>query len=378
MTDRLTTAHIDLGAYSHNLNVIKSHLASTVGIMAVIKANAYGHGVVEIARAATTAGVKYIGVACLYEARQIRTAGITHPVMLINYLDPTSFPDALDLNLTITVMDASAITALAALAQERKQSVKVHLKVDTGMHRAGCDPDEFVALAQSITRNPYLELEGVYTHFADADNADHTFTLHQLHHFQRLIASLKTMGINPPLIHAANSAATLSIPESHFTLVRPGITTYGINPFETGHPLYEKTAQTLRTVLTLTSQIVHIRTISSGDPVGYGCTEKVKRAARLALVPIGYGDGYVRGAQSRRYMLVGGKKAPLIGRVSMDQSCIDITDTSASVGDEVVIIGTQDGLSQSATDLAMQTGTISYEVLASLSARVTRCYTTEI
>lgn len=378
MTDRLTTAHIDLGAYSHNLNVIKSHLTSTVGIMAVVKANAYGHGIVEMARAATTAGVRYIGVVCLYEARQIRTAGITHPVMLINYLDPASFSDALDLDLTITVMDAHAIAALAYLAQKRKQKVKVHLKADTGMHRAGCDLEEFSALATQIIDCKNLELEGVYTHFADADNVDHTFTLHQLHHFQSLIASLKTMGINPPLIHAANSAATLALPASHFTLVRPGIATYGINPFAPRHPLYAKMSQALKPILTLTSVIVHIRTIPPGEYIGYGCTVKTKRQTKVALIPIGYGDGYMRSAQSRRYMLVGGKKAPLIGRVSMDQSCIDITDIRASVGDEVVIVGAQNGLSQSTTDLATQTGTINYEVLTNLSARVTRCYTTEI
>ncbi len=378
MSDRITTAHIDLGAYSHNLKVIKSHLTSTVGIMAVVKANAYGHGIVEIAKAAVDQGVSYLGVVCLYEARQLRSAGITHPIMLINYLDPTSFPDALDLDLTLTVMDASAITALAALAHERKQTVKVHLKVDTGMHRAGCDPDEFITLATSITRSPYLELEGVYTHFADADHDDRTFTTTQLHRFQKLVSSLADEGICPPLIHAANSAATLALPESHFTLVRPGIATYGINPFEPPHPLYDKVAQSLKPVLTLSSQIIHIRTIPAGESVGYGCAARTTRETRVALVPVGYGDGYMRSTPSMRTMLVHGQRAPLIGRVSMDQTCLDITGIDAKVGDEVVIIGTQNELSQSAVDLARQSGTISYEVLTALSSRVTRCYTTSI
>lgn len=378
MSDRLTTAYIDLAAYRHNLEVIKSSLAPQVEIMAVLKANAYGHGIVEIAKAAVDQGVKYLGVVCLYEVRQLRSAGITHPIILINYLDPASFSHALDFDVTITVMDAQAIKTLSNLAQKRKQKVKVHLKVDTGMHRAGCDPDECVALATRIAQSPHLELEGVYTHFADADNQNQAFTLAQLREFQKLIQCLARAGIHPPLIHAANSAATLALPELHFTLVRPGIATYGINPFEPPHPLYDKVAQSLKPVLTLSSQIIHIRTIPAGESVGYGCGARTTRETRVALVPIGYGDGYMRSTPSMRAMLVHSQRAPLIGRVSMDQTCIDITDIDAKVRDEVVIIGSQNELSQSAVDLARQSGTISYEVLTALSSRVTRCYTTSI
>jgi alanine racemase len=375
MSDRLVTAHIDLRKYAHNLKAVKSRVGKDVAIMAVVKANAYGHGIVEIAQAAITQGVRYLGVVCLYEARLLRSAGITHPIMLINYLDPASCGEAIDLDLTLTVMDVEVIKHLEKLSKERGVVTKVHLKIDTGMHRAGCDPDECSDLARMITSSKHLELEGVFTHFACGDDPDQVHMHEQLSQFNTILNELRKQKIHPPLIHAANSAALLTDPATHFTMVRPGIVTYGINPLPKNHPQYEQVSREFLPILELKSRIIHIRTLGIGEHIGYGSAYTTTKNSEIALIPIGYGDGLMRYSKSARHMLVCGKKAPLVGRVSMDQSCIDITDIDAKVGDEVVIIGTQGAEQITATVLAGQSDTIDYEVLTSIMPRVTRCYT---
>lgn len=375
MSDRLVTAHIDLGKYAHNLTAIRSRVGKDVAIMAVIKANAYGHGIVEIAQAAIEQGVRYLGVVCLYEARQLRSAGITHPIMLINYLDPASCGEALDLDLTLTVMDVEVIKHLEKLSKERGVITKIHLKVDTGMHRSGCDPDECSDLIKLIKSSKHLVLEGIFTHFACSDDPDQTHIHEQLRCFNNVLRELRKLNIHPPLIHAANSAALLSDPATHFTMVRPGIVTYGINPLPKNHPRYDEVSHDFSPILALTSQIVHIRTLGIGEHIGYGGTYTTTKDSKIALIPIGYGDGLMRYGKSTRQMIVYGKKAPLVGRVSMDQSCIDVTDIDAKVGDEVVVIGSQGAEQITATELASQSDTIDYEVLTGIMPRVTRCYT---
>jgi alanine racemase len=375
MSDRLVTAHIDLRKYAHNLMAIKSRVGKDVAIMAVVKANAYGHGIVEIAQAAIAQGVRYLGVACLYEARQLRSAGITHPIMLINYLDLDSCAEALNLDLTITVMDVEVIEHLAKLSKKRNVVTKVHLKVDTGMHRAGCDPNECHSLVKLIQSSTHLELEGIFTHFACSDNPNQTHMYEQLRCFNDVLKELRKLNIYPPLIHSANSAALLTDPATHFTMVRPGIVAYGINPLPKNHPRYDEVLHDFSPILTLTSQIIHIRTLGVGEHIGYGSTYTTTKNSKIALIPIGYGDGLMRYSKSMRHMLVCGKMAPLVGRVSMDQSCIDVTDIDAKVGDEVVIIGSQGAKQINATELAGQSDTIDYEVLTRIMPRVTRCYT---
>ena len=375
MSDRLVTAHIDLRKYTHNLTAIRPRVGKDVAIMAVIKANAYGHGIVEIAKAAVENEVRYLGVACLYEARQLRSAGITHPIMLINYLDPASCGDALDLDLTLTVMDTEVIQHLAKLSKKRNVVTKVHLKVDTGMHRAGCDPDECGDLVKIIKSSPNLELEGIFTHFACSDDPDQTHMHEQLSRFNTILKELRKQKVNPPLIHAANSAALLTDPATHFTMVRPGIVTYGINPLPKNHAQYEQVSHEFLPILELRSQIIHIRTLGIGAHIGYGNTYVTAKRSTIALIPMGYGDGLMRHCQSIRYMILHGKMVPLVGRVSMDQCCIDITGIDAVVGDEVVIIGSQNHTNITASELAKQSGTIDYEVLTNIMPRVTRCYT---
>ncbi|MEI6327111.1 MAG: alanine racemase [Candidatus Roizmanbacteria bacterium] len=375
MSDRLTTAYIDLAKYTQNLSKIKSQIGRDVSIMAVVKANAYGHGIIEIAQAAAAQKVRYLGVACLYEARQLREAGITYPIMVIDYIDPDSCDEALDLSLTLTVMDPQVIACLAKLSKKRGQITKVHLKVDTGMHRAGCDPDECDDLVDLIRSSPFLELEGVFTHFANGEDPDQTHMHSQLKLFNSIVSKLHKRNIFPPLIHAANSAAMLTDRSTHFTMVRPGIITYGINPLPKGHPLYKKVSDDFLPILQLTSQIIHIRTLGSGEHIGYGSTYTTTRKSRIALVPIGYGDGLMRQCQSTRQMIVLGKKVPFVGRISMDQCSIDVTDIKAKVGDRVIIIGTERSSHISVSDLANESSTIDYEVLTNIMPRITRCYT---
>lgn len=374
MSDRLVTAHIDLEKYAHNLTAIRSRVGKDVAIMAVIKANAYGHGIVEIAQTAIEQGVRYLGVVCLYEARQLRSAGVTHPIMLINYLDPASCGEALDLDLTITVMDADVIRRLEKLSKECGVITKIHLKVDTGMHRSGCDPHESSELIKIIKSSEHLVLEGIFTHFASSDDPDQTHMHEQLRCFNDVLKEIRKLNIHPPLIHAANSAALLTDPATHFTMVRPGIVTYGINPLPKNHPQYDEVLHDFLPILELKSQIVHIRTLGIGEHIGYGSAYTTTKNSEIALIPIGYGDGLMRYSKSARHMLVSGKKASLVGRVSMDQSCIDVTNIDAKVGDEVVVIGSQGTEQITATELAGQSDTIDYEVLTGIMPRVTRSY----
>lgn len=370
MKDRLVWAEIDLGVYAENIAAIKSLLKPQVKMMAVIKANAYGHGAVEIAKKAEKIGIDYFGVVCMYEAKQLREAGIITPMLILNHTDEESLEEAVKLDLSLNVMYENLLVKLNEIAEKADKIVKVHVKVDSGMHRLGLSPQEALRFIPKIKKYNHIALEGIFTHFATADEVSLEFTYTQLKEFTDLITTLKTQGINPPLIHAANSAATLRVPESHFTMVRPGIATYGLPP-----SLEFQLPVTLKPILSLKTQIVQVRKISVGESVGYGRTFMAERETIVAVLPVGYGDGFRRAPKHFGYVLVRGKKVPVIGRVSMDQTTIDVTDVpGVQVGDEVVIIGQQGDESITADDVAEQIGTINYEVVTSLAARVERIY----
>lgn len=370
MRDRLVWAEINLDHFSYNISSVRKLLSPETKVMAVVKANAYGHGIVPIAKKAEAVGVDYLGVVCLYEARQLRNAGITLPILLLNYTDEESIADAVTLDLRITVMDEAVLKAVSREAQKQHKTVNIHVKVDSGMHRLGLLPKEALAFITMIKAYPTVILEGIFTHFATSDEESLDFTNEQLAQFTQVIDTLKSEGISPPLIHAANSAAVLRVPSTHFTMVRLGKILYGTAPSE------EFTLPFIpKPVLTLKTNIIQIRTIPKGDSVGYGRSFVATRETRVAALPIGYADGFRRGPQNFGEVLVCGKRAPIIGRVSMDQSSIDVTDIpQAKVGDEVVIIGSQGNEAITVQEVATQIGTISYEVLASLSSRVTREY----
>lgn len=376
MTDRLTSAEINLAQYRHNISMIQSHLGTGVHLMAIIKANAYGHGIEHIAKAASEAGATHLGVVSLGELKQARSAVPNIPILLINYIDAASISEALAYKASITVMDLDILTAIEAAAQSANTIAVLHIKIDTGMHRAGCDPSEVLAIAQKIENSPYLKLDGIFTHLAESEDPDSTFTILQLDTFRSCIAELASHGVHPPLIHCANSAATIAYPESHFTMVRPGIITYGINPFPKGHLQYQATADTFQPILTLKTRVIHTRTIAAGESVGYNRRWQAKRPSTIALIPVGYGDGYRRTPHGATHVLIHGTRAPIIGSIAMDQTVVDITDITKTItiGDEVVLIGTQNHTSITIDDIASMYQTINYEVVTSLAARVERRY----
>lgn len=373
MLDRLSFAEISLSNYAYNFSkirkLIKGRTLNPI-VMAVVKANAYGHGAVPIAKKALDLGARYLGVVCLYEARELREANIKAPILILNYTDPKSVREALKLKLTLTVMDEEILRIIDKEAKKLAQKAKIHIKVDTGMHRGGALPEEALKLVKSAEKYKNIYLEGVFTHFATSDEKDLSFAEKQLDVFNKLLKSLREKNITPPLIHAANSAATLRLPSAYFDMVRPGVIMYGLPP---SHDF--KLPFTPRPVMSLKAVIAQIKRLKAGETVGYGRTWKAKRETLMALLPIGYADGYSRALGNCWHVLINGKKAPIIGRISMDQTVADITDIpKVKVGDEAVIIGKQGKEEITADDIARQTGTINYEVVAKIASRVSRVY----
>ncbi len=377
MSDRLTVAIINLVNYRHNIRTILKQLDKGVKLMAIVKANAYGHGLEEIAKASIEAGATYIGVVSLGELKRVRGAGITTPTLILNYIDPISISEAVKLDASLTLMSLNTIVAAQKVAKDQSKIINVHIKIDTGMHRAGSTPEEILELSQKVVSSPNLNLEGVFTHFAESEAIDGLFTKKQLHIFNNCLEILKNHQINPPLIHCANSAATLTFPESHFNMVRPGIISFGLTPFDLTHHKYNFVKKQLKPVLSLKCQIAMLKIIKSGETVGYNRRWKAKRTSKLALLPIGYGDGWRRSPNNAGRVLIGGEYVPIVGSVSMDQIVVDVTGLDdIKIGDEAVLIGTQGKYSITADDVADAYGTINYEVVTMLSERIVRKYIT--
>lgn len=371
MTKRLVTATINLDQYRKNLSAVRSMIGPSPAIMAVVKGNAYGHGIEEIAKTARAWGVDYLGVVSIGELEQIRQCGINTPCLILNYLDEPSIAQALKLDATVMAMDESFILAAQEAATVNNIVAKVHLKIDTGMHRAGCSLEDAARLARLIHESGNLFLEGVFTHFAESDSPDKSFTRRQLKVFQDCIKALSEQDIHPPLIHAANSGAIINLPESHFSMVRAGIISYGIRPSDNSSARSD-----IKPILQLHSQIVHLRQIARHEAVGYGGAWRADRDSIIGLVPIGYGDGFRRGPQHAKRVLVNGHIAPIIGAISMDQITIDVTEVpNVLVGDKVIIIGESQDIAISVADIANECDTISYEILTSLASRIERQYT---
>lgn len=368
--DRLTWAEINLKNFTYNFTSVKKIVGPKVKIMAIVKANAYGHGAVGIARQAEKLKADYLGVVCLYEARQLRDAGIKIPILILNYTDSPSVGDVLDLNLTLNVMDTDVLRTVDRLARKKGKIAKIHVKIDSGMHRLGLLPSQALKFIPEIENYKNIKLEGIFTHFATADEKDLWFTKKQLTTFQNILDELRGKNISPPFIHAANSAAVLRLPSAYFNMVRPGIILYGLSP---SHDF--KLPFTPKPVMTLKSRVAQIRCIGRGETVGYGRTFKAKKKTLVGVIPCGYADGLRRGPTNWGFCLVRGKRVPIIGRVSMDQTSIDVTSIlNVQAGDEVVLFGRQKSEEISVDEIAKRIGTINYEVVSSIAARVARKY----
>jgi alanine racemase len=369
--DRLTWAEIHLPNFRENFRVVQKLIGPRVKIMAVVKANAYGHGAIFIAREAERLGASYLGVVCLREAREIRQAGIKTPILILNYIDGKGVFEAVRLKCTVTVMDRDILHEVGQIGKRLRRRVPIHIKIDTGMHRAGVLPGDVNDFITYVLRERYVTLEGIFTHFATSDETDLAFSQKQLDAFTTIVDQVKKRVSAPLIIHAANSGATLRLPPSHFDMVRPGIILYGLAPsqdFELPIPL--------KPVMALKTIVVQIRTIGKGETVGYGRTFTASGDVRVALLPIGYADGYRRSLGNVGYVLIRGKRAKILGRVSMDQTSVDVTNIpDVSIGDEVVLIGSQDTETISAEEVGEWIGTINYEVVSTIMARVPRIVT---
>lgn len=338
--------------------------------MAVVKANAYGHGAVETARALIRRGVSRVAVVSVEEGIALRQAGINAPIVVLGPLFQEQIADLLAHQLTPVVSDASLLQPLARAAGSLPSPYPVHLKVETGMGRLGLTPDELSALiaARSFPRS--LQLEGLMTHLADTDGPSAEATERQLTQFEDAIRTVEGGGFRVPLIHAANSGGALRFPRARYSLVRPGIMLYG---YHTLPPSIS--APDFRPVLSLRTSIAQLRTVQAGRSVSYNGTFTAKRSTRIAVLPIGYADGFSRRLSNRGMVLVQGRRVPIVGLVCMDMVMADVTDIAeVRVGDEVVLIGQQGQDRITADDIAEWTGTISYEVLCSIGPRIPRLY----
>ena len=368
-----TFAAVDLDALAHNLTVVRSRIPTSCEIIAVVKANAYGHGLVEVARALLRLGVSRLGVASLEEGLALRQAGIEAAILVMGAAFPHQLSDLIAHRLTPVLYDAGLTDALAKQLGSRREPYPVHLKVDTGMGRLGFSPEEVLPLLQRPAFKGPLRAEGLMTHLADADSEEPDYTEEQLARVRLLLDRIKQSGLVVPLIHAANSAAILCYPSSHFTAVRPGIMLYGYHTLPAGdHP------PDLKPVLSLTTTIAQIRSIPKGGSVSYNRTFIAQRPSRVAILPIGYADGYNRLLSNRASVLIGGHRVPVVGRICMDMTFVDVTDLAdVSPGQRAVLIGRQGAQRITADDIASWLDTISYEVLCAIGPRVPRTYQSE-
>ena len=365
-----TYATVNLAALAHNLSCIKRYLSPGCDVLAIVKANAYGHGAVETVLALARQGIGRFAVASLDEGIALRQAGISASIVVLGALFEEQVSDLVAHKLTPVVSDGQILPALAKAARSHTAPYPIHLKVETGMGRLGFSSEELLSLLDNpLLQNP-LQVEGMMTHLADADGKDGTFTERQLGAFRTVVDQIRQRGISLPLVHAANSAAIVRFPDAHFSLVRPGIMLYGYHTLPATVP-----APRLRPVLSLHTKIVQLRTIPRGGTVSYNGTFVATRPTRIAVLPIGYADGYSRQLSHRGSVLIRGRRASIVGLVCMDMIMVDVTDMAQlQVGETVTLIGQQGGESIWADEVAGWIGTIPYEVLCGIGSRVPRLY----
>ncbi|MBI2842017.1 MAG: alanine racemase [Armatimonadetes bacterium] len=366
---RPTFVEIDLGAIGENVRAVRRIVGSGVRIMPAVKADGYGHGAVQVSRAALMAGADMLGVASVEEAVELREADIDAPVLILGCSSEDSTGEIVERGISSTVCDLGFACALAAQAAKREKKAHVHIKVDTGMGRIGVAMENAVDLVTALLGLPTLEIEGIYTHFPSADEKDKSFTEEQTAAFRRILKELDGRGILPPLAHAANSGAVLDHPAAYFDMVRPGIMFYGLYP----SPDSTRSAP-LRPALTFKTNIVFLKDVPAGTSISYGRTFITSRPTKVATIAAGYADGYSRFLSNRGEVCVKGHRAPVIGRVCMDQTLIDVTDVpDPAVGDEVVLLG--GGMDYTAVErVAELIGTIPHDVVCAIGKRVPRVY----
>ena len=373
MTSRPTWAEIDLGAIKYNLAQIKKLVGgarkNSPKIMVVVKANAYGHGLIKVAKTLEKLRVDYLGVASLDEAIALRKEGIKLAVLVLGLILPEEVDLALDYDVALTVCNKELAQTLNNKAKAKNITMPVHIKIDTGMGRIGIWHEEAPEFVKMLKRMKYIRAEGIYTHFTSASR-DNFFTNYQLESFENLLRRLNRENIQFHYEHAANSIALVDLKKSHFNLVRPGIIVYGMYPKRNFAKMLK-----LKPALSLKTRIVYLKDVPVGRSISYGRTYITEKPTRIATLPIGYADGYTRILSNRASVLVKGEKAPVVGKVTMDQTMVDLGHIKGvKIGDEVVLIGRQGRLTMYTEEIARVSKTIPYEIVCSITNCVPRVY----
>ena len=368
MSHRPTRAIVDLAAIRHNLGLVREQVGADCRIAAVVKADGYGHGLIEAGRACLQAGAERLCVALVDQAVKLRRSFPHVPILVMGTIAALEAEAVVEHDLTQTVDDRDAVEALDAAASAAGKRVRLHLKIDTGMTRIGVLPHEAVAFMEQATRYSHVDFEGVYSHFAKSDEPDLGFARRQLHVFLRTVDELARAGFPFALRHMSNSAAVFTLPESHLDMVRPGMMLYGMKPA----PQVDLQQEPAMTVI---SRVARIRTVPPGTLVSYGCTYRCDSGTVVATVPMGYSDGYRRALSNRFYVLIRGRRAPVIGRVCMNMFMVDVSAIAAvRPGDEVLVFGKSLQGQITVDEMAEAAGTIPQEIVSRISCRVPRFY----
>lgn len=384
MDSAFVWAEIDLKAIAHNIRELRRITNPKARFMAVVKANAYGHGIIEVAKQSLENGTEVLGVANIEEGSQIRKAGIKAPVLILSYAPPEQSKKLIEFNLTQTVYSYETAKLLSEAASAYGKKIKVHIKVDTGMGRLGLLPnqlglskynkeitDSSVSEVESIFRLPMLEIEGIFTHFATADKSNRSYANNQFEIFMDFLSQLRINGLETPVTHAANSAAIINMPETHLDMVRAGISIYGLYTSKE----VDRSIIKLKPAMELKTKIIHLKKVPAGFKVSYGITYETERPTTIATVRIGYADGLNRLLSSKGRMLVCGQSAPIVGRICMDLTMLDVGEIpEVAMEEEVVIFGKQGNSSITVDEIASTINTINYEVVSTIMERVPRIY----
>jgi alanine racemase len=366
---RPTHLEVDLGVLSDNYRAIERFVGPRVKLMPILKANAYGHGLVAVARMLEERGVPMVGVAYLEEALRLRQENLRMPILVLGGIVGEQIPLFLENDLTLTASSVDKLRAIDECAASMKRRGAVHLKIDTGMERIGVHWYSAEKLLEASLACRHVETTGIFTHFANSDEVDLGHARLQLERFSEVLRFYEKRSIAPPLRHAANSGAIVNLPESHFDMVRPGVLFYGARP-SPSTPALEGVRGALRWI----TRVVYFKVVLAQNPVSYGSTWTPKEQTRVVTLPVGYGDGYMRALSGHAHALIGGKRHPVVGRVCMDQVMVSIGRDSAYNGDEVVLLGRQNGAEITVEELAEWAGTIPHEIFAAINTRVPRLY----
>ncbi|NQU74596.1 MAG: alanine racemase [Candidatus Omnitrophica bacterium] len=366
---RPTWAEVDLNAIRYNFDQIRHFVSKGINIMVVVKANAYGHGITEVSKVLTKAGVDFLGVATMDEAVKLRKGGIKKPILVLGSILSGEIGIALENDITLTLCNNELLRELDKAAQAKKVKAKVHVKVDTGMGRIGVWHQDAFNFVRRLANHGTIIIDGIYTHLSSAGRDDF-FTNYQIESFEELLNRLDRSGIEIPLRHAANSIATVDFKRAHLNMVRPGIIIYGMYPKKNFSKFLK-----LKPALSLKTKVVYLKQIPPGRSISYGRTYITDKDTNIATIPIGYADGYGRILSNKAYVLVKGKRARVVGKVTMDQVMIDVGHIrGVKLGDEVVLIGKQGKDQITTEELARLCGTIPYEIACSIGSRVPRVY----